>query len=568
MLVLGVILLIGLVGVVSAQNATCTDSDDGDNYYIKGTVNNALGVITSDLCINNTMLNEHSCPENSSQGTKVTAYNCPSGCSDGACICVDSDNGDDYYIKGTVNNALGVTTQDSCVNSTLLNEHSCPENSSQGTKVTAYNCPSGCENGACKYICTDSDGGINYFKRGTMMESVGSSSNSATDNCISERILSEYYCPTPGVNDANSLTYTCQVACENGACINQTSSINNTFCTDSDGGIDYYTKGYVSTNYNEQNPNYYAYDSCMIPDMKVNNGLTQRIGVSSCEGSDCSVQDFYCEGSTGPYSSGTKCPNGCKDGACIKGEKITEQVRCEFEGSNKLQKCYTTDSRADCSGKESCIANITGYFGEYITWKSTCGGIDHSAIGGPANTNAPNGIQSVLFHCAPGPGVNESEIKDKGFKFAYWECYNGENQKGTEADFSVCKSSEAWKKLASEFCKGKCNSAGKCGVNSFGITDECYGAETTGGGGEEIFGEDTLICKDSCPLDNKCYPFGYRKKGNYCSDDGQFIVQKEGDETCDNNFECDSNFCVNDVCASRNFIQKIIDFFRNLFGAE
>ncbi len=79
-----------------------------------------------------------------------------------------------------------------------------------------------------------------------------------------------------------------------------------------------------------------------------------------------------------------------------------------------------------------------------------------------------------------------------------------------------------------------------------------------------------LTCKDtySCPLDNKCYPFGYRKSEKYCSDSGNFIEQLRAGNPCDNNFECDSNVCVNGSCVSGSFIQRIIEWFRKLFGAE
>ena len=77
--------------------------------------------------------------------------------------------------------------------------------------------------------------------------------------------------------------------------------------------------------------------------------------------------------------------------------------------------------------------------------------------------------------------------------------------------------------------------------------------------------EEILICKDSCPLDRKCYPFGYRKDGNFCSDEGSFVKQLEGDLTCENNFECSSNVCVDGTCVSSGLIEKIMDFFRKLF---
>ncbi len=77
-----------------------------------------------------------------------------------------------------------------------------------------------------------------------------------------------------------------------------------------------------------------------------------------------------------------------------------------------------------------------------------------------------------------------------------------------------------------------------------------------------------LICKDSCPLDNKCYPFGIRKQGRYCSDEGAFRQQLESDESCDNNFECQSNVCVSGKCISSGLLENIISWFKKLFGGE
>lgn len=126
--------------------------------------------------------------------------------------------------------------------------------------------------------------------------------------------------------------------------------------------------------------------------------------------------------STTTTGCASPCPNGCKDGACIKNvrcnqdsdcpslcptcgigvscggcinykcingdctesKEIKEQVKCIFDGSNQEQKCYTAEqnSRAYCSGKENCIADISGYKGEQITWKSTCGGYAYTVIDG------------------------------------------------------------------------------------------------------------------------------------------------------------------------------------------
>jgi hypothetical protein len=67
-------------------------------------------------------------------------------------------------------------------------------------------------------VCTDTDGGRDFFTKGTLTESVGGSSNTATDNCINATTLSEYFCPTAGVDNVNAIYYNCNYGCSNGAC--------------------------------------------------------------------------------------------------------------------------------------------------------------------------------------------------------------------------------------------------------------------------------------------------------------------------------------------------------------
>ena len=69
-----------------------------------------------------------------------------------------------------------------------------------------------------------------------------------------------------------------------------------------------------------------------------------------------------------------------------------------------------------------------------------------------------------------------------------------------------------------------------------------------------------------CELDKKCYSFGYRKSKKYCSDEGDFKLQLKTESTCENNFECDSNVCVDDKCVSGSLIWKIINWFKRLFS--
>ena len=78
------------------------------------------------------------------------------------------------------------------------------------------------------------------------------------------------------------------------------------------------------------------------------------------------------------------CENGCANGECIIDGEVEEQVKCIFADSIQEQKCYTAESnsRAYCSGVESCITSISGYKGEKITWKSSCGGYAYTTIDG------------------------------------------------------------------------------------------------------------------------------------------------------------------------------------------
>jgi len=65
---------------------TCTDTDGGKNYYVKGTVTNRWGSHT-DFCDNSFPgynLREYYCDEKGEIRSKM--YNCPNGCQDGACV--------------------------------------------------------------------------------------------------------------------------------------------------------------------------------------------------------------------------------------------------------------------------------------------------------------------------------------------------------------------------------------------------------------------------------------------------------------------------------------------------
>ena len=291
-------------------------------------------------------------------------------------------------------------------------------------------------------------------------------------------------------------------------------------------------------------------------------------------------------------------------------QPVKEQVQCRFLNSDVLfnphtaaaEKCYS--ERFGClwdgnvateeSGKRYayCVAEVSGYMGTKLTWKSSCGGYAYTVMDG--------NNENVEFTCVPSTNVTTEQISGKGFKYAYLQCYDGLEQKIPAPGSEPCQTSEFYQRQAANFCKNHCYADGsKCGVNSFSVSGECYIEAGTGqffttttstpvssaSGGESAptqtmpsetttSSETTkvetpmLICKDSCPLEEKCYPFGYRKDGKYCSDEGAFKEQLKENVACENNFECSTNVCVDGKCMSSSLIQMIMNFFKSLFGSK
>lgn len=273
--------------------------------------------------------------------------------------------------------------------------------------------------------------------------------------------------------------------------------------------------------------------------------------------------------------------NGCKIYACptTPAEKIGERVTCFFEGSQKEEKCYPAleNQKGEgswCTGANNCDLYFTHYKGERITWKSTCGGYQY--------TTQDGNEEKIVFNCKSGE-TKPIEVYDHSYTSSYYRCYDGRE---TKESSEQCLSFKEWRSKAATFCKqDECPIVDfrnpkettireeRCGVESFSVIGECVNIQptpidsSTGEGSSGDNSDDKLtICKDSCSLDSKCYPFGYRKSGNYCSDLGAFTKQLGEEEMCENNFECGSNVCVSGQCVSQGLMNKIINWFKNIFN--
>src|SRR3989338_3999239 len=61
---------------------------------------------------------------------------------------------------------------------------------------------------------------------------------------------------------------------------------------------------------------------------------------------------------------------------------VNEQVKCVFDNSNEMQKCYTDDGKFGCSGTGTCIADVSGDKGKKLIWKSSCEGYGYTILDG------------------------------------------------------------------------------------------------------------------------------------------------------------------------------------------
>lgn len=76
----------------------------------------------------------------------------------------------------------------------------------------------------------------------------------------------------------------------------------------------------------------------------------------------------------------------------------------------------------------------------------------------------------------------------------------------------------------------------------------------------------TTECNFGCFYNEKCLPYGLRINKLYCSIEDNMKSQMAEDESCENNFECQTNVCVNGKCISAGLIQNIMNWFKKLFG--
>jgi len=161
----GVVLVLGIGYVMNSNGGkietgrhiweTCSDSDNGLTYEVRGTTTSSNGTSLTDFCPTwRGGLTEYSC--DAVNNVVGRDYYCSSGCSNGACFsdtpttCMDSDGGVNY-------NTQGRTVADFANGSHVeYNDYCCEQNGVDLCEYYCtlpmrvhYACPNGCSNGAC-----------------------------------------------------------------------------------------------------------------------------------------------------------------------------------------------------------------------------------------------------------------------------------------------------------------------------------------------------------------------------------------------------------------------------------
>lgn len=129
----------------------CIDPDNGINTSI-GTTVTYFSEKRTDMCMGDeyNSLKEVYCDANDQPAYEVVS--CSVQCKNGACVdCSDTDGGMDYNVKGVVTDSSG-SFEDYCLEGATssgpnLGERWCADGVAH---FTAYACPNGCENGACR----------------------------------------------------------------------------------------------------------------------------------------------------------------------------------------------------------------------------------------------------------------------------------------------------------------------------------------------------------------------------------------------------------------------------------
>lgn len=266
--------------------------------YVGDVINLSINVINTGITAIDTLFDLNVVVSDSSRGENAVIYS--------GWIKIDKINDTAYVIKNVPLTILSTTTN---VKITVDTKNRIPETSELDNELTTI--ISAQERAA---VCTDSDGGKNYYIKGVTDIAPRALGGEAPDYCDSTTgQLVEYYCTSDGSNGgASSVFYSCPNGCKDGACIQ-----GNASCIDSD-AENYYNFGYIMEEATQWSK---TVDTCVNASV---------------------VEERICVNGRGANKYFT-CPNGCSNGACVT---TTTQTCADTDGNNQFVKGYLNTNTA------------------------------------------------------------------------------------------------------------------------------------------------------------------------------------------------------------------------------
>ena len=288
-------------------------------------------------------------------------------------------------------NELQLWSTSSVCNPECSNKN-CGDDSCGGICGTCGNSQS-CSDGKCvnNPTCTDYDGGKNYYTKGTLVI-IGPSNNvisSQDDTCTvkqsegiykdslscsgSECYVRDNYCVG---SQFSSSFFQCPNGCYDGACLNQT-------CSDSDNGLDYYTRGYLKNNLGANFEDY-------------------------CLNSSELIERHCLSNNSNDFTKQYTCPSGCKDGACVK-QRISG-ITGNLDSYAQKQNINLVVNGIEEDG--SAASNDEGWNVQYYTYsvKDNDSYMMDYIPGGNYNGVYKNGYWYVDYWAPSSPGSYYTEI--------------------------------------------------------------------------------------------------------------------------------------------------------------
>jgi hypothetical protein len=324
-------------------------------------------------------------------------------------------------------------------------------------------------------------------------------------------------------------------------------------CSDTDAGR-HLTGDTWGLNYNEKG--------------KANENVEGTSGQNQNKGEDVcldntKLKEYFC------YNNRLKvteysCEGGCNNGACLSPVPELPNVRARAWITNQYDEEMTC--RDLCKEFNSEVVVDGCYDRSLKTCTLMMGGV---CIEGNANSIIKKDYSTSC--CCKGGNFNECTSTDGVNPFVKGRTMDKSGNvyedtcEGSKVIDYYCSNAGIYN-LNDVLCPNGCEN-GACKKLEVEPTEETGPVEVPNKPDTETE-FNSYVCS-GCIMDKNCYSFGFRKSGKFCSDsNSQFIEQKQADSSCENNFECSSNVCVSSQCVSEGLLQKILNWFKRLFGAD